>query len=139
MQCVPNRRTSRKTRFLSTAFLRLMLTTLHKRLGYEYPSMTAKCFNISGVTLIRSRVHYQQDMHLHPPRATCGMHSVYLPCTALLFGQPAIILTSFFLVHLLTCFLHQHSSCVSTFHADVKDSKLVEGPRFELGLHGSKP
>jgi hypothetical protein len=38
VHCVPNRpKAPRKTRFLSTAFLRLMLTTMHKRLSWRIP------------------------------------------------------------------------------------------------------
>lgn len=71
-------------------------------------------FNISGVTLIRNEV--------------CLINGI-LPFSrhARLFSSVICILYSqvFFLVHLLTCFLQQRCSCVSTFHADVKNYMKV--------------
>lgn len=75
----------------------------------QIPSCHWNEFNISGVTLIRNEV--------------CLINGI-LPFSrhARLFSSVSCILYSqvFFSVHLLTCFLQQPSSCVSTFHADVK-------------------
>jgi hypothetical protein len=44
VQCVPNRLIASKDPIYINCITRFMLTTLHKRLSDEYPSMTAKVF-----------------------------------------------------------------------------------------------